>query len=218
MVEKPGKPGKPEKALITVEGAKDIEVMFNPNEYSLSTEATVSGEGKNITFTKVGLNDFTVNLFFDTYEKGLDVRSKTNEITKLLIPNVKKKKNKRPPVCTFVWGKFTYTGVIKKVDQKFTMFLSDGIPVRAELTVTFKSKLTEQKHIKALGISDSREFRTVKPSDRLDLIAEEVLGDSRLWRVIAKNNNIHDVLSFPNEETIGTVLVIPDYYNMKGAR
>ena len=61
---------KAEIIVLTREGKMDkkIPVMFNPKEYSVLSEAAVSGEGVNLQFQKVNVQDFTVPLFFDTYE------------------------------------------------------------------------------------------------------------------------------------------------------
>jgi hypothetical protein len=37
-----------------------------------------------------------------------------------------------------VWGKFVFKGVVESLTQKFTMFLSDGTPVRCEATLKMK--------------------------------------------------------------------------------
>ena len=51
--------------------------------------------------------------------------------------------------------------------------------------------------------------RTVQAGDRLPLIAEEMYGDPRFWRLIAEANNIEDPLRFPEPHHIGWALAIP---------
>ncbi len=200
-----------EKAKIKVEDTGDIiDVMFNPNEYTVSTAAELSTEKSNPFFNKVTLDDFTVKLTFDTYEKKTDVRKLTNKIGKLVMPTVEGAERKKPPVCLFIWGNFTYKGIIYKVSQKFTLFLSDGTPVRAELTVTFKALVTPEEYAKNMGLEACRKVWTVKSGDRLDLIANEALKDPALWRRIAEENNIDNPLVFPKDSDIGRILIIPD--------
>ena len=43
-----------------------------------------------------------------------------------------------PPSVLFVWGKFRFKGVITSLSQKYTMFLADGTPVRAEATISMQ--------------------------------------------------------------------------------
>ncbi len=204
-----------EKAKIKVEGKSEaISVMFNPKEYSVSHTASLQTEPKtdtsNPSFNGLTLDDFVVVLIFDSYEKKSDVRKLTGEIQKLAMPTVEGTKRKKPPVCLFVWGSFTYKGIIYKITQKFTLFLSDGTPVRAELTVTFKSVMTPEEYAKNMGIEACRKVWTVNSGDRLDLIANKALKSPALWRRIAEENNIDSPLTFPKASDIGRTLIIPD--------
>ncbi len=212
------------KAIIKVlDTNDDIVVMFNPNEYTVSISAEMdSTDSKKKSkdtipfFNKMNVQDFTVKLIFDTYEKhdntpaGTDVRTLTKKIAKLVTPFVEGTVKKKPPVCLFVWGSFKFKGVIYKLDQKFTLFLPSGIPVRAELTVTFKSVATPQEYAKNMGMEACRKLWTVKKGDRLDIIAHLMLKDSHLWRKIANENNIENPLTFPGDDDIGRILIIPD--------
>jgi len=51
--------------------------------------------------------------------------------------------------------------------------------------------------------------RVVKPGDRLPIIAAEVYGDPRLWRLIAEANGIEDPLRFPTEQDVGRIVLVP---------
>ena len=202
--------------------------MFNPSDYTVSTEAEMpiaqgAGAGglapgsapkcpseQNPSFNKFAVRDFTIKLLFDTYEKKSDVRTLTNEIAKLVIPIIDKSKKKTLPICKFVWGGFTYKGWLYKLDQKFTLFLPDGTPVRAELTATFKAAVTPEEYKKNMGIEACRKVWKVKSGDRLDLIAQSTLKNVNLWRKIAEENNINDPLAFPTLNDIGRILIIPD--------
>lgn len=201
------------KAKIQVREGPDkgeIEVMFNPKDYTVSTTVQTTGEGSKIQFNEVKMPEFSVPLFFDTYEKQgaeRDVRKLTEKIAKLTTPTVTKKNIKTPPECLFVWGGFSYQGIIVKVDQKFTMFLESGVPCRAELAVTFKSNVTKEKFTSK---TSSRKMYIVKSGDRLDLIAHRMLKDATLWRKIADENSIDNPLVFPRDSDIGRILLIPD--------
>ena len=204
-----------EKAKIQVEGQDQaISVMFNPKEYTVSHTVWLGKDSDtdalNPSFNRFEVNDFEVTLIFDTYEKRSDVRKLTIEIEKLGMPTIEGKERKRPPICCFIWGGFTYRGIISKIKQNFTLFLPEGIPVRAELTVTFKSVMTPEEYVKYRGIEACRKLWTVKSGDRLDLIANKTLKDPSLWRKIAKENNIDSPLTFPTDSDIGRILIIPD--------
>lgn len=200
-----------EKAKIKrLDSNEEITVMFNPTDYSVTATGQLTGEGTCLQFKKVNLEDFNTTLFFDTYEKQSDVRKEIESLTALVMPTVEGKTTKQPPVCLFVWGGFSYKGIIYKIGQKFTMFLSSGIPVRAEITVTFKSIVTTEEDAQLKGKEACRKLYQVKGGDRLDLIAYSTLKDAYLWRKIAEANNITNPLLFPQDEDIGRQLIIPD--------
>lgn len=209
-----------EKAVIDVlegDNKGKIKVMYNPEEYS----NPISAEWKNnkvgqLEFEATSYDDLTLSLVYDKYEEQKDVRKGndgTEKISNLTKPVVKGKKRKRPPLCNFIWGRFKYKGVVTKVDQKFTLFKSDGTPLRAKLTVTIKKYLTVKEINKLKGVSSSRKFYTVRMGDRLDLIAQDQLFNASLWPVIAHANNIDDPLMFPQDSDLGRTLIIPHLEN-----
>lgn len=195
------------------EGNEKIEVMFNPQEYEVVTSAKYAQNNGNLQYNRSELEDFTVSLFFDSYEDSSDVRDITKKISALAIPTVAGTNTKRPPICIFSWGGFSYRGVVSKVQQKFTMFLPSGVPVRAELQVTFTSWLTDKNESDYSGKEACVKFWIVTSADRLDLIANQTLNDPALWRLIADSNRITDPLTFPTKADIGKRLLIPDIAN-----
>ncbi len=202
-----------EKAKIIpldLEGAQEISVMFNPNEYTVSFEAKYTGENDKKQFRVTETPEFKVSLFYDTYEKRSDVRNETKKITSLLDPKVSGKSTKKPPVCLFVWGGFTYRGVLAKIEQKFTMFMESGTPVRSLLDVTFIEEKLFKQEDKDKGLEACRKLWVVKSGDRLDLIANKALKDPLKWRSIADANQIVNPLGFPRKNDVGRILVIPD--------
>lgn len=187
-----------------------VTVMFNPSEYTVLNEVKYLKTDHNIQFKNFEMPEFKVSLFYDTYETGTDVREETKKIISLMEPTVAGVKTMRPPVCVFVWGLFKYRGVISSVQQRYTMFMPNGIPVRALLDVTFMSRELDKKIEDWQGLNACRKLWTVKSGDRLDLIAGEALKDPRQWRRIAEANRIVNPVDFPGKEDIGRTLVIPD--------
>lgn len=204
------------KAMIIVHRGpvtERVDVLFNPNEYALESSnqyawQTIPGLNQPIAqFVSGEATTLSMDLFFDTYEKGKDVRTHTSKITGLLDVD---KDLHAPPTCKFVWGTLQFKGIVEKVSQKYTMFLETGIPVRATLSVTFKAvqSITEQfKHIPRQS-ADRTKQRTVKQGDQLWQIAAEEYEDPALWREIARANAI----SNPKRLEPGTVIKIPRLY------
>lgn len=191
-----------------------IKVQYNPDELTLSQSAVVDGVGNNVFFHRTEPDNLVVSLVFDTYEARTDVRVKTDPILALTQPTHDSKSGgKVPPTVRFVWADRLFTGVVVKVDQKFTMFLRTGVPVRADLTVTFKEVLTDKEEIEALGLEHCRRLVQVSESDRLGLTAYRALGDRKQWRLIAAANGIYDPISFPQQAWIGRTIAIPDTHD-----
>ncbi|MFC2005140.1 peptidoglycan-binding protein [Chloroflexota bacterium] len=212
---------KPEKARITNlddRGERDIECLFNPNEYTFSKQNTWNKEkviGKNVPQLAFGGGEamtLTMQLFFDTYATGEDVRKTTNRIWKLMNINEKltdmTSVKGRPPMVEFHWGStWSFQAVITSISQKFTLFRYDGTPVRATLDVSFlqakeKGKYPGQNPT-TVGEPGYRR-RVVMEGDTIDWIAHDEYGDSAMWRFIADTNNMDD----PSRLRPGQILAI----------
>lgn len=213
---------KPLHAQIHIENSKNttkrvnsqvIDVMYNPEELSFSQHATVDGVGNNVWFSRTDPDELVVTLFFDSYEEGIDVRKKTDDILALTEPWPVQGKLSVPPTVKFIWDSNVFTGIVTRVDQKFTMFLPSGAPVRADLTVTFKEVLTDAADQRAQGFDNCRQLWTVSATDRLDSIAYTTLGDRTQWRLIAYANGIYDPIAFPGPQWTGRAIAIPDTHD-----
>jgi len=188
---------------------------------------------KEQDFREVQAETLSIELFFDTYEShGSDLTLK-RAATALLTPTtpfqiraasslasdvtVKTRQIAalaevdgdlhRPPLCTLTWGTFDiFEGVLTDLQQRFTMFLADGTPVRATLSCSFVEWSTEA-HYKAREVhsSDVAKTRVVRHNDTLHSLAAEEYNDPSLWRHIARANGIVN----PRELTPGMVLTIP---------
>ncbi|KNY25324.1 hypothetical protein [Pseudobacteroides cellulosolvens] len=137
-----------EKARIIVMksdgGIEEIPVQFNPDKYSITTDATmsdkkgVSGGVMNRPLANCS-ETLKVSLIFDTFEEKVSVRKYTNKLAKLVNSYRKPNESESTPNCKFVWGRFIFKGYVNNITQNFTMFLTDGKPVRANVDITIKS-------------------------------------------------------------------------------
>ena len=209
--------GTLEKATISVRDPdpqkdtqiKQIKALFNPEKYSLEKSALWEEKGRQKTLEFIGISrkSFSIELFFDTYELGTDVRAYTNEIVELMDPTIDYKGNKVPPVCVFSWGKFNFRGIVEKVTQSFTLFFNDGMPARAVLTVGFKQFTYPSEQARGSPPGDPTKIRIVKEGETLNLIAAQEYGDPAQWRVIADANV--EAIKNPRILEAGTPIMIP---------
>jgi len=200
-----------EKATITPEDEDPIEVRFNPTQYSLDhgnqiAEIAVPGLSAPILqYVRGNIRTLSMELFFDTYEEQADVRREyTDKIYGLLQI---RRETHAPPICTFQWKDFSFRCVLERVGGRFTMFLEDGTPVRATLTVSFKEFIDVDMLVRATPTESADHTKTyvVKLGDTLSNIAAAEYGDPGQWRPIAIANRIDN----PRVLVPGRGLVIP---------
>ena len=193
--------------------------------------AVLGGEAYGQTharFRYVEAETFSIELFFDTYEShsatslrdalrdalvplnpfqrgsATDVRHHTRKLANLAEVN---RHLHRPPICDLRWGQFDiFTGVLTSLDQRFTLFLENGTPVRATLSCGFLGvSLESGSRQREPQSSDVAKTRRVRRNETLHAIAAEEYRDPAMWRPIARANGIVN----PRDLQPGTVLVIP---------
>jgi hypothetical protein len=196
--------------------------MFNPKELTVSKQNNWK-QGSNpktnipdCEFSGGGAASLKLQLFFDTYPEGEDVRKKyTDRIYKLTQVDAALKDKKsgkgRPPTVRFQWGRtIGFDAVIASLSQRFTLFLpSSGIPVRAVLDITFsqvKDELFYPPQNPTSGGDGGERVWTVKEGDTLAWIAFSAYNNPNEWRRIAAANRLTQVRRL----TPGTPLVIPN--------
>lgn len=209
---------KPPKTLISTVLAKAtiintvtndrIAVMYNPEEFKLeqgNNFAEVGIPGLNaspIQYVRGKSRTLAMDLFFDTYETREDVRFHTGQIVNLLntLPQTK-----APPVLLFTMGRFSFDCVLVDAGQRFTMFLSDGTPVRATLSARFQEHTRIDFDTQQGFPVAPRVLHSFAQGQTLSGLSANYLGDARNWRQIAEANNIDDPFHVPPD----TQLIIP---------
>jgi hypothetical protein len=199
------------KAKITVEYSKAfIEVMFNPEEYSLNRDNNFASQAipglssPLIQFAHGNLRTLDMELLFDTYEKLSDVRLETEKLIHLMEIDPALH---APPVLIVAWASLQFRCVLTKANQKFVLFLDDGRPVRARVTASF-TEFIDAEH-EALQVkretADYTKQHTVLQGETITNIAFKYYSDATLWRPIAKLNRLDN----PRELFAGQSLAIP---------
>ena len=196
-----------EKATITnVQTGDRIPVMFNPEEYSLDLGNTFAEVGipglrtPPIQYVRGNIRTLNMELLFDTLEQRQDVRTQTQRITDLLNHDATVQ---APPILLFSWGGLNFQCVLESVGQRFTLFVEDGTPVRATLTVTFKEYEAVDIEIRRGLFFGPPALLNILEGDTLSGIAGRLLGDPEAWREIANLNNIENPLKLiPGQELI----------------
>jgi hypothetical protein len=196
-----------------------LEVQFNPTEYTLNKGAQIAEiaiygiDSPILQFVRGQNQKLTLDLLFDTttttsgFGKGaVPVTDKTKMFYELV--KIQPKTHAVPRI-QFTWGLgLSFTAIVESIQQKFTLFNPDGIPLRATLTVSFREYRTLEDQVAELKPQspDHTKRRIVGRADTLSRIAFDEFGDPALWRAIADANPDLDDVRSPSP---GTVLVIP---------
>lgn len=145
-----------EKAYFTHDDkGANFFVQFNPKSFDLDEKATWTESDQFhvdkplLEFSRGQASSLSMELIFDTTDSGEDVREQwTRKLAGFLsvtIPDGEVAKGgKRPPRCTFTWGKFEFPCVIETMKTSFIMFSSDGKPLRAKVALTMKERSEDE--------------------------------------------------------------------------
>jgi hypothetical protein len=203
-----GAPQLAKAVIVNTTTGQQIPVMYNPEQFSLdqgNNIAEIGIPGLNappIQYVRGKGRTLSMELFFDSYELGADVRQFTDGITGLLATAPS---TFAPPILLFVMGSFSFRCVLTEAAQRFTMFATDGTPVRSSLGVRFHEYVDITVAIQTGFFVASPMITNVIQGDTVASLAAKVYGDPSRWREIANANHIED----PFNVTPGHSLVIP---------
>ena len=228
--------GELTKAILidTVSGTA-YPVMYNPEELRFEqgntfAEIAIPGlEAPPVQYVRGKARTLSMELFFDSYATGRDVREYTAPIVALLD---KKPNTQGPPVLLFSLGRVQFRCVLVDAGQRYTMFLRDGTPVRSTMSVRLHEYVDVRVDIRpglffgsptvsaaanavtglavdaavtAGVLPASSTVHVVVAGDTLAGLAAAFLGDPAKWRTIAAANRMDDPLAL----TPGRTVVIP---------
>lgn len=210
-----------------------IEVQFNPTELTLNkgvqiAEIAIPGlDAPVLQFVRGQSETLALDLFFDTTdggtgEKATPVTTHTDKFYQLIKID---SSTHAPPICRFIWGSHDFAGshfeknwasqqrengfdcLVESVRQRFTMFSSEGIPLRATLSVSLREYKTLDQQLKQLNLMSPDHTRThvVESGETLNQIADLYYEDSTQWRSIALFNKILNPLALEP----GMMLALP---------
>ncbi len=97
--------------------------------------------------------------------------------------------------------------MLASLDVTYTLFHTDGTPLRAKLAVKLKEYRTVDIQLKESRTQspDVEKRYVVRTGETLSSISDGVFRDPALWREIARANAISD----PRDVPPGTVLTVP---------
>ncbi|WP_086930818.1 CIS tube protein [Agarilytica rhodophyticola] len=204
-----------------------IEVQFNPQEYSLSKGAQVAEinipgiDSPILQFIRGQNEKLSLELFFDTTrpqpgqvaadmgDGARDVRKLTRSIYQLV--KIQPRIHAQPRI-RFYWGNgISFKAIVESVQQKFTLFNAQGVPLRAKCSVSFREYKTLEEQLKELNpqSSDHTKQRVIREGETLSGIAAEEYRNPALWRLIASYPGNKTALRTPRQLEVGATILIP---------
>jgi nucleoid-associated protein YgaU len=193
---------------------QQVVALFNPNQITVQKTVnwrrvpTAERDVPAAQFTHGDAATLSMDLFFDTYEAGTDVREYTRKIADLTTIEQHGSIH-RPPICQLSWGQFGvfFQGVLQSLNQRYTLFKPDGTPVRATLGCSFQEWRSDDEEARRQKkeSADVARTRVVQLGETLSSIAGLEYHDPTLWRPIAETNGIDN----PRRIVPGQVLTIP---------
>ncbi|MGL4397975.1 MAG: hypothetical protein ACRCS9_15670 [Hyphomicrobium sp.] len=195
---------------ISTSGAQAIPVMFNPDNYTITTnmlypDISVPGlRSPLIQFVRGEAQTLAVELFLDQSQTGKSLTEKLDELRTFVKID---SELHAPPICEFAWGDTSFQGVMIEFSEKFQMFDAEGKVLRCRVTI--KMKRYDPANLQSTDLNrqspDRTKTRAIRSGDRLDLIAAEEYGDPAQWRFLAAANAIDR----PRQLIPGTMIEVP---------
>jgi nucleoid-associated protein YgaU len=196
----------------------EVVFQFNPKEITITKaakwERKSSKEAKNappVQFLGADPSKMTLEMFFDaTAARDGSVVVAVESLLACCVPTPESlaKKKGTPPIVVLHWGKTSsFPAVVTSVSAKFTLFNSEGTPIRAVCSVSLEEMPGEKfrkQNPTSGGYDVQRVHRTIA-GDSLASVAFDEYGDPNAWRPLAAFNGIDDPLRVPT----GTVLLLP---------
>lgn len=196
-----------------------LEVLFNPKEYSIDrdteyAEVAIPGlESPVLQYVRGGGDRMTFELFLDVTDTLQDGQVVTGQsVRELFVKPLERlmQQNEQlhaPPPVAILWGRevVMQSAVAKSLSVKYTLFDTNGLPVRATANLTMRehrsasAQLAESRQ----ESPDKTNVAIVRQGDTLPAIAFREYGEAALWRAIAVANQRSNPLDLvPGEELL----------------
>lgn len=201
---------------------RSVQFQFNPETVSFTKSATwqetetQSSESAPVRqFGGAGAIELSLKMLLDdTVEGGSNVPDRVSQLARWTNPKEENRETKpEPAVLVFNWGRFSI-GVsrqfechLKSVAVEYTMFSTDGVPLRANCTVQLigTGSVSWGQNPTSGGPEPARSAE-VGMVDSLPLISHRHYGTPSHWRKVAEFNAIDN----PFRIAAGTDLILPN--------
>lgn len=172
-----------------------IPVQYNPSELSVSyankiiESAGISDSAQQKVVADGVTTEMNFKLVLDGFHENEAKAQDVSEYVLMLTPALQLDEKKINAYgCRFQWGDCLYQGMLTGLKVRYTMFTSEGKPIRANVDITLKGGLTDKE--KQLAKSTSSRLSVKTKLMELYLEAFEKNGSSSEWRELAKKKKV----------------------------
>lgn len=173
-------------------------VQFNPENYTENTsykycgKAPAGNDGEDLKYQRTLAGQLSFEFLLDGSGVAGQKKEVQAEIETFKNVIAFDGKHHRPRSLLLLWG--TYYAIVKLtgIDINYTLFRSNGTPLRAVMKTTFKETkpLVLQNLIKGLLSPDLTSRRKVDAGDTLPLMCHKVYEDKRYYLEVARANGL----------------------------
>lgn len=195
---------------IPIPGA-EFKAMFNPTEYTkkyVNTYAQKKGINniqKELVHQNTEAQELNFNFLIDgsgaTGEK-VEVSKKIKEFLYVVYDYSGKLKKAKP--LKLHWGDEVSKCVLTSAEVNYTMFRSNGSPLRATIKATFKEDISniviERLYNNLSAAAD--QIRKIKDGDTLVTLAQDIYGNIDRLAEIAEVNELDTLRVLPKDSNI----------------
>lgn len=194
-----------------------LELPMEPEQISFGNsihyrdDIQLGSTGGDIRFEKYGPATLSLKFTIDCTGvvegtlPGDSVYDKVNDLADLLYVN--NSDGHSPSYVVVTYGELLFKGRLEKMDTKYQLFSSGGVPLRATVSLVFKRFMTGKEERKKFSKQspDMSRLVTVKEGETLPYLCHRLYGDSLLVREVARFNELDSFRNIP----AGTQLLFP---------
>lgn len=175
--------------------------MFNPTTFNRKLEIEYEdGQGIGTSgalpkFKKMKPQDYDLELLIDGTGASGPKKDVAEEIKSFMdICTRYDGTYHRPNYLLIFWAKTALKAVLTTMDVSYTLFDTDGTPLRAKITASFSGTVDDELRSKKENDSspDLTHLRTVLEGDTLPLMTKRIYGNSKYYLQVARVNNLND--------------------------
>lgn len=192
--------------------------IFNPTSYTRKYELEyedAQGAGTTASpqvFGKIKPQDYTFDLVFDGTGAVADKTDVHQDVENFLKVTAKHDGEiHRPYYLLLSWSKLAVKCVLKSADITYTLFHSNGDPLRAKVKAVFSENIEETLRVakERKSSPDLTHVREVEGKTTLPLMAHRIYGNPGYYFQLARANKLKHFRNL----TAGTTLTFPPVKN-----